>query len=281
LARLDRHILPVFGRSRACDLDEYAVRRFARGLPAMRAKTHRNIVSVLSTLLAWAVAEEIIDTNPVARARERWPRDLRRSDSEPFQPRALSDDELAGALEQVGATYRPVVMFMAETGARVSEALGVRFADVDLRAGTWTVAGQSDGEGGVRGAKTAGSMAKVPLSSMAVRIVEAERRKALRRGFTAASPEAFVFTGRNGQPLARRNTLRAWQNATEKVLGEPMRLHDLRTTFASRLAARNVDVPTAQALLRHARPSTTLDIYTRVQGDAAARIDRMRAALDA
>jgi integrase len=42
-----------------------------------------------------------------------------------------------------------------------------------------------------------------------------------------------------------------------------------------------VDVPTAQALLRHANPSTTLNIYTRVQGDAAARLARMRAALDA
>ena len=57
-----------------------------------------------------------------------------------------------------------------------------------------------------------------------------------------------------------------------------MRLHDLRTTLASKLAANLVDMPTAQALLRHTRPSTTLDFYTRVQGDAAARLERMRKA---
>lgn len=91
---------------------------------------------------------------------------------------------------------------------------------------------------------------------------------------------AYVFTGRNGQPLTRRNTLRAWQVATKASLGEPLRLHDLRTTFASRLAANNVDVATAQALLRHARPPTTLDVYTHVRGDAAERLERMRKALD-
>ncbi len=123
-------------------------------------------------------------------------------------------------------------------------------------------------------------MATVPLSRAAIAIVKERRRTLMRRSFTAASSDAFVFTGRRGQPLSRRNALRAWQVATEAVLGESFRLHDLRTTLASRLAANGVDVPTAQGLLRHARPSTTLDIYTRVQGDAQARIERMRQALN-
>ena len=93
--------------------------------------------------------------------------------------------------------------------------------------------------------------------------------------------EAFVFTGRRGQPFGRRNALRAWQTATGSALDERVRLHDLRTTLASRLAANLVDVPTVQAILRHTRPSTTLDIYTRVQADAEARLERMRKALDA
>ena len=116
-------------------------------------------------------------------------------------------------------------------------------------------------------------MATLPLSRGAVEIIKEQRKKMMRQSFSAAASDAFVFTGRTGKPLARRNALRAWQNATEAVLGETLRLHDLRTTLASRLAANNVDVPTAQALLRHARPSTTLDIYTRVRGDAAARLE--------
>ncbi len=124
-------------------------------------------------------------------------------------------------------------------------------------------------------------MATVPLSSAAVAVVREQRRRLMQRSFNAAAADAFVFTGRNGQPLSRRNALRAWQTAAEAALGERPRLHDLRTTMASRLAANNVDVAAAQGLLRHARPSTTLDVYTRVQGDAAARLERMRRALDA
>ncbi|HJX49086.1 MAG TPA: site-specific integrase, partial [Gaiellaceae bacterium] len=281
LTRVDHHVLPTLGRVRVCDLDAHAVRRFARGLPKMRSKTHRNVLSVLSVLLAWPVAEGLASENPVSRARERFPRDLRRTDATKFEPRALTDAEVKQALAKVGATYRPLVTFIAETGARVSEALGVRFRDVELQAGTWTVAGQLADDGTVRDAKTPGSMATVPLSGGAVAVVKERRRVLMRSGFAAAAPDAFVFTGINGQPLMRRNTLRAWQEATKAALGVSLRLHDLRTTFASRLAANNVDVATAQALMRHARPSTTLDVYTRVRGDAAAKLERMRAALEA
>jgi integrase/recombinase XerD len=232
-------------------------------------------------MLSWAAAEGFATENAVARARERFPRDLRRTDSKRFEPRALTADEVAMAVDRVGPTYRPLVAFIAETGARISEALAVRFGDVDLAAGTWSVAGQLEDKDTVRRGKTPGSMATVPLSDTALAVVRNQRRKLMRRGFEAVGADAFVFTGRNGQPLSRRNALRAWQQATKATLGEPLRLHDLRTTFASRLAAHNVDIATAQGLLRHARPSTTLDIYTRVQGDAAARLERMRRALDA
>ncbi len=279
-ARLQRHVLPALGRLRVSDVDAQTIRKFARGIPPCRAKTHRNIVSVASAMFAWGVAEGFGIENPISRARERYPRDLRRSDVERFEPRALSDDELSLCIEKVGPTYASLVAFIAETGARVSEGLGVTFADVDLQASTWTVAGQITASGSIRPAKTPGSMATLPLSRDAVAIVKAQRTKMMKESFAAAASDAFVFTGRTGKPLSRRNALRAWQNATQAALGETLRLHDLRTTLASRLAANNVDVPTAQALLRHARPSTTLDVYTRVRGDATARLERMREAIN-
>jgi integrase len=277
---LQQHVVPKLGRARVAELDAFTVRGFARELHTKRAKTHHNVLSALSVLLTFAVGEGLAEANAVARARERFPRDLRKTDTARFEPRALTDAEVTKALADVGPTYRPVVTFAAETGARISEALGVRFGDVDLKAKTWQVAGQLADDGTVRDAKTPGSMALVPLSDDAVAVVRGRRDAALRRGFVFAAPDAFVFVGRNGQPLQRRNTLRAWQKATKAALGEALRLHDLRTTFASRLAANNVDVPTAQALLRHALPSTTLDIYTRIQGDSAAKLKRMRAALE-
>jgi integrase len=278
---VNRHIVPALGRTKVCEVDAFAVRRFARDLQTKRAATHRNIISGLSTLLAWACSEGFAAENAVRRAKERFPRDMCRTDAVRFEPRAVTDAEVALALAAVDATYRPLVGFLAETGARVSEGLAVRFGDIDLGAKTWSVAGQLADDGTVRATKTPGSMATVPLSQAAVAIIREQRAVLLRRGFAFASSDAFVFVGLDGRPFRRHRPLAAWQRATKATLGEPLRLHDLRTTFLSRLAENGVDVATAQALARHAKPSTTLDIYTRVRGDASAKLERMRAALEA
>ena len=54
---MSKHIVPALGRTKVCELDAFAVRRFARELQTKRAATHRNVISALSTLLAWACAE--------------------------------------------------------------------------------------------------------------------------------------------------------------------------------------------------------------------------------
>lgn len=53
------------------------------------------------------------------------------------------------------------------------------------------------------------------------------------------------------------------------------------TTFTSRLVEHDIDVATPRALLRHAQPSTTLNAYAGMRGNADARLERMRKALDA
>src|SRR5204863_222162 len=123
----------------------------------------RNIISGLSSLLAWACSEGFAAENAVRRAKERFPRAMHRTHVTRFEPRPLTDTEVALALGAVGATHRPLVGFLAATGARVSEGLAVRFGDVDLAARTWTVAGQLADDGTVRATKTPGSMATVPL----------------------------------------------------------------------------------------------------------------------
>jgi integrase len=131
------HVEPKLGRVKACQLDSATVARWARALPrSMRAKTHGNIVSALSSMLSWATAEGVLAENSVRVARERFPKDMKRHDARPFEARVLTADEEAAVLAKVSDTYRPIVTFMLATGARVSEALGVRFGDIDLQAET-------------------------------------------------------------------------------------------------------------------------------------------------
>jgi integrase len=281
------HVEPKLGRVKACELDSATVARWARALPrSMRAKTHRNVVSALSSMLGWATVEGLLAENSVRVARERFPRDLKRHDASPFEARVLTADEEAAVLAKLGDSYRPVLAFMMATGARVSEALGVRFGDIDLKAETWTVAGQLlNGE--VRPAKTPGSMTTVPLSTAAVAVVKAQREAlAEERGFLAIAADAFVFVGKTGNPHDRHNTRRAFKAALRQALGEEtaaqVRLHDTRGGFVSALAEKpDVDLPTVQLLARHANLSTTVNVYTRVRGNDEAKLARMRAALGA
>ena len=165
----------------------------------------------------------------------------------------------------------------------MSEALGVRFADVDLQAGTWQVAGQLADDGTVRPAKTPGSMATLPLSAAAIAVVREQRGVLLRRGF-AFSPRrtrscSSGWTGSRSDATGRSQRGSARHQA---MLGEPLWLHDLRANV--RLAAGGEQRGRghgAGAAAATAKPSTTLDIYTRVLGDATAKLERMRAALDA
>jgi len=73
---------------------------------------------------------------------------------------------------------------------------------------------------------------------------------------TIAEPDQYVFPGRKDKLTSRITTLR-----TILLQGGPRcRFHDLRHTFASRLAEKNVPEHTIAALLGHA-PRTSTQVY--------------------
>jgi integrase len=280
-SRLELHVIPAIGSLKAADVDERTVRDLAAKLTrnGAAASTVRGVGSALSQTFRWALAERLVSHNPVRLAREAFPRELAPRDAAPYQARALTDEEISAALGNVGETYRPVVAFMAETGCRVSEAVAMRWQDVDLRRGVWTVAGQLH-DGKVRPAKTAASTTTVPISDEAVRVLREHRQElARKRGLPAVHADRFVFQTRSGRPHSRRNVGRAWHEALADAGISGAHLHSLRTSFVSRLLARGVDPARVSALARHSRVTTTLDVYARVQGGDVRRLETLRDAL--
>jgi integrase len=279
--RLDLHVVPKIGHLKVADVDERTVRDLARALTrsGLAASTVRGACSSLSAMFQWALAERIVAHNPVRLAREAFPRELSPHDAKPYQARAMTDAEITAALAKVGEAYRPVIAFIAETGCRVSEAAAVCWRDLDLGAGTWTVAGQIL-DGKVRPAKSAASGTTVPISEEAVRVLREHRQAvASRKGLQAVQDESFVFQTRSGKPLSRRNVGRAWHDALAAAKITGAHLHSLRTSFVSRLLARGVDPVRVSALARHSRVTTTLDVYARVQGGDVKRLEGLRDAL--
>ena len=108
----------------------------------------RGAVVATSALMRYAVRRGLIGSNPV-RQLERGDRPSGKRETE---PRYLDRQSIDALLSELGNEFRPVVACCAFAGLRISEALALRWADVDLDAGMLNVPGT----------KTAGSAQPVP-----------------------------------------------------------------------------------------------------------------------
>src|SRR5262249_27757185 len=145
----------------AVELKVADVRRLLDVLAAKKLapRSRSGLLGILSGLLTYGVRQGVVDRNVV--------RDLDRDDrpgaARLTEPRYLSVDELDRLLAAMGDTFRPVAATCAYAGLRLSEALGLRWSDVDLKAGTLTVTAQLGPDGERVPLKTAASAATVPM----------------------------------------------------------------------------------------------------------------------
>ena len=125
------------------------------------------------------------------------------------EPRYLTADELDRLLGKLGDTFRPVAATCTFAALRISEALGLRFRDLDFKAGTLTVSGQLGAEGERVPVKSAASAATVPLLPALARELRDHRARLAGRDLRLVHADALVFTTSRGRPQSRRNALRA------------------------------------------------------------------------
>ena len=96
-------------------------------------------------------------------------------------------------------------------------------------------------------------------------------------------PEALLFTTPTGTPLHNSNFRRQiWYQAVEKAgLPQGLRIHDLRHTCASLLAAADASPKAVQLHLGHSSITVTMDRYTHLfpsdVDTLARRLDDIRA----
>jgi len=147
--------------------------------------------------------------------------------------RCLTPDEETTVLKALGPTYGPWARLAILTGMRKSEQFGLRWTDVDLERGLITLPQTK-----------AGGVQYVHLNDEA---------RAILRNLDSWQRSVWVFPSENpSQPIDGRNFYgRVWMPAVEKAKIEWATWHDLRHTFASRLAMNGAAEGTIAALLRH------------------------------
>jgi integrase len=77
----------------------------------------------------------------------------------------------------------------------------------------------------------------------------------------------LVFTTRWGTPIEPRNFNRSFDARCAKASVPRIRVHDTRHTCASLLAALDVHPRVAMRILRHAKISMTMEVYTEVSDE--------------
>jgi integrase len=168
--------------------------------------------------------------------------------------------------ERINEQDAALFVVAAFTGLRLGELLALRWGDVDFAGARITVArAMSAGEE----ASTTKSrrFRVVPLADQAA--VELDDLSQ-RQHFTGR--DDFVFCRADGGPIDRTTVRRRFARAQDEAGVRPRRFHDLRHTFGS-LAIRHLDSVTVQAMMGHARLTTTERyLHSKPRTDDAARL---------
>ena len=197
--RLEQHICKEFGQRPADSLTVTDVRRLIDilGRKKLAPSTVTSTVNILSGLLRFGTKAGIVERNPV--------RDLDRDDrpgsARVTEPRYLDVNEVELLLSKLSDTFRPLAAACAFAGLRVSEALGLRWRDIDFKTRTLVVAGQLAPDGTLVAPKSSASAATVPLLPRLTKELRTRRKRLADRNPQLVAPDAPY----SSQPVASRN----------------------------------------------------------------------------
>lgn len=174
-------------------------------------------------------------------------------------------DEIPRYLDACSPFYRPLAEVLIGCGLRISEALALRWPDVDFERSTLLV--WSSLKRGRRGGETLGSTKgdrsrAVEFGPRLERILRDLRARQAELGVTHLVAEP-IFVGRNGQPLNRYDVSSYHHKAALRRAGlrRSLRLHDLRHTAAASWLAAGLPLIYVQRQLGHASIVTTEGQY--------------------
>jgi len=276
VAYLKRYVRPKLGSRRVAGLDPLALQELYAGMQArgLSPRTVRYTHEIVRTALLQAVKWRMLPQSPTAGVR--LPQHRR------VEIRALTPDEAHAFVTAAEADKHGTLFALAlATGMRPGEYLGLRWGDVDLKAGTVRVVRALDTKPGpswprFTEPKTPHSRRMIPLPRTVTQSLQ-EHRDRQRFAREAAGPGwqdyDLVFTDERGAPLLIRTLVK---NHFKRILKraelpDTVRLYDLRHSCATLLLGAGENIKVVSERLGHASVRITLDRYAHVLPDMQAR----------
>ncbi len=287
---IDGHIRPALGAYLLPKLAPLHIQSFYSraldkgrkdGRGGLSAQSVVHFHRVLHKALAQAVKWQLLARNPVDAVEP--PRAERK------EMRALDEDETARLLSLLtGNRLHTPVLLAVTTGLRRGEILGLRWTDIDLKAGTLTVVQsleQTKDGLKFKAPKTHRSRRSIALPEMTVealrshRAAQAEEKLALGPAY---GENGLVCPRPAGGPWAPDVFSTAFAAFVRRSGMKSFRFHDLRHTHATHLLRAGVHPKIVSERLGHSSVSITLDTYSHVlpgmQQDAVRLVDAALAA---
>lgn len=247
--------------------------------------TQQRVRATLRAALNDAIAQQVITFNPAAHVKlasgrrpkaivwtdervEQW----RQSGKRPSPVMVWTPEQVGAFLDSVSADrLYALYHLVAFRGLRRGEACGLRWTDVDLDAGTLTVATQltQDGWSAVDESdpKTEAGARVIALDSSTVSVLRSHRTAQSRERMQwgpAWADSGRVFTREDGESLNPAWLTEAFERAVRDSGLPPIRLHDLRHGAATLALAGGAEMKVVQDMLGHSSMSITSDTYTSV-----------------
>jgi integrase len=207
----------------------------------------------LKQICRYAVRRGLLAENPVSGLepgeKPRWT---------PGRVGILEGDDLAKVLDRSGS-HRQLFEFLAYTGLRIGEALGLTWADVDFERNVVRVHRQLSRYRVHARLKTDAARREVLLAPAIVRLLG---QRWLESPFKGADDFAFATKTRRG--LDYRHVCDAFRIAVRRagLSGRGrLSLHSLRHGYASLLISKRLDIVFVSRQLGHANANITLSVY--------------------
>jgi integrase len=236
---LARYVYPVIGDMPVTTIDTPLVLKVIKPVWGERTATAARVRGRIEAILGWATVHHYRSGDNPARwqglLEHALPAQSKVAKTEHHV--ALPYAEVAGFMAKLQQHTSPAAKcleFIVLTAARLAEATGTMWSEIDFKARTWTVPASR-----MKG----GREHRVPLSDAAMAVIDA---------MAAIRMNDYVFPGlRDGQPVGTRTL----QNLVKRIGGE-ITVHGFRSCFRD-WAAERTSFPreVAEMALAHAIPS--------------------------
>ena len=253
--------------------DDAAQRPEQRGVSPRTIHYARAILrAALQQALRWGIVQRNVATLITP------PRMVKR-EIRPLEPQQARDLIAAAQSHRLGV----LVTTACALGLRQGEALGLKWADVDLNGGLLHVRHALQRIGGtwtLVEPKSARSRRAIALPRIVTAALKAHRTTQLEERLAAGQDWEnydFVFCTKTGLPLDPSNAKRVFRMLLKAANVPIIRFHDLRHTAATLLIAQGVNPRDVAEILGHSSVSLTMNTYAHAldsrKHDAARRMD--------